>query len=214
MLAKLGLADSDRREPQHDVACQYLATPGAVRRLIRGLGMEHGYKPYAEKSDSEERKSQVLRKVTSQQVTREYEIAKGWGQYRTTVGFADLVLKLHVEEQHRKAQERMRRVPDGRGNLTWTEWRSVADFMWRSNKEVGIEVKVTPAGIGDVIRQIKLYRSYSCIRTWIVATAYQITRADLEFLKNERFKHVYLGEHFQAFSAEQPASDLAVSMEV
>jgi len=214
MLAKLGFADPDRREPLHDVACHYLATPSAVCRLIRGLGMEHGHKPYAENSGSEERTSQVLRKVTSHRVTREFEIAKGLGQYRTTVGFADLVLQLHVEEQHRNAQMRTRSVPDGRGNLTWTEWRSVADFMWRSNEEVGIEVKATPVAVSDVIRQVKLYRSYSGIRTWIVATTYQITRADLACLRNERFQHVYLSGHFQAFVAEQPTSDPAISMEV
>ncbi|MBC8356550.1 MAG: hypothetical protein H8E66_31605 [Planctomycetes bacterium] len=214
MLAKLGFADPDRREPLHDVACHYLVTPDAVRRLIRCLAIEHGPEPYADNSGDEERTSQFLRKVASHRVTRECEIAKGWGQYRTTVGFADLVLQLHIEEHHREAQKRTRNVPDGRGNLTWTEWHPVADFVWQSNEEVGVEVKVTPVAVSDVVRQVKLYRSYSGIRTWVVATTYQITRADLECLRNERFQHVYLGEHFQAFVAEQPTSDPAVSMEV
>lgn len=214
MLAKLGFADPDRREPLHDVACHYLATPGAVRRLIRCLAIEHGPEPYADNSGYEERASQILRKVTSHRVNRECEIAKGLGQYRTTVGFADLALQLYVEEQHREVRMRRRNVRDGRGNLTWSEWEPLADRFDQSHVEIGVEVKVTPVAISDIIRQVKLYRSYSGIRTWIVATTYQITRADLACLKNERFQHVYLGEHFQAFVAEQPTSDSAVSMEV
>ena len=214
MLAKLGFADPDRREPLHDVACQYLATPGAVRRLIRCLAIEHGPEAYAENSGNVDWASQVERKVTSHRVNREHEIAKGSGQYRTTVGFADLVLQLHVQEHHREVRTRTRNVRDGRGNLKWSEWSSVADQVDRLHEEVGVEVKVTPVAVSDVIRQVKLYRSYSGVPTWVVATTYQITRADLECLKNERFQHVYLGKHFQAFVAEQPASDPAVSLEV
>ena len=54
MLAKLGFADPDRREQRHDVACQYLATPDAIRRLIPYLKIECGPEPHAENSGSEE----------------------------------------------------------------------------------------------------------------------------------------------------------------
>jgi len=214
MLARLGFADPDRREQLHDVACHYLATPDAVRRLIQGLAIEHGPKPYTDNSSSEERTSQVLRKVTSYRVNRECEIAKGWGQYRTTVGFADLALQLQIEEQHREGQMRTRNLPDGRGSLTWAEWCPVADFICHSSEDIGIEVKVTPVAVSDIVRQVKLYRSYSRVPTWVVATAYQITHADLECLKNERLRHVFLGEHFRAFVADQPISDPVASLEV
>jgi len=59
MLAKLGFADPDRREQRHDVACQYLATPDAIRRLIPYLKIECGPEPHAENSGSEEEVSQV-----------------------------------------------------------------------------------------------------------------------------------------------------------
>ena len=214
MLSKLGFADPDRREPLHDVACHYLVTPDAVRRLIWCLAIEHGPEPYADNSGDEERTSRVVRKVTSHRVSREFEIAKGLGQYRTTVGFADLVLQLHIADQHCEGRMRRRNVRDGRGNLTWSEWGQLDNRVDWSHVEMGVEVKAMPVAVSDVIRQVKLYRSYSGIRTWIVATTYQITRADLASLKNERFQHVYLGKHFQAFVAEQPASDPAVSMEV
>ena len=214
MLSKLGFADPDRREPLHDVACRYLAAPAVVRRLIRCLAIEHGPEPYSDNSSYEERASQVLRKVISHRINRECEIAKGMGRYRTTVGFADLTLQLEVEDQHQNVQMRQRNARDGRGNVTWSEWEPLADHIEHSREEFGVEVKVTPVAISDVIRQVKLYRSYSSVRRWIVATAFEISRADLECLNNERFQHVYLGEQFQAFVAEQPTSDPAVSMEV
>ena len=214
MLTKLGFADPDRREPMHDLACRYLATPDAVRRLTRCLDIEHGPEPYADNSGYEERISQVRRKVTSHRVNRECEIAKGVDRYRTTVGFADLVLQLNVEEQYRDVRMRRRNTRDGHGNLTWSEWEPLADRSEHSREQVGIEVKVTPVSVSDVIRQVKLYRSYSGVPTWIVATTHQITRADLECLKNERLQHVHLGERFEAFVAEQPTSDLVASMEV
>ena len=165
MLSKLGFADPDRREQLHDVACHYLATPGAVRRQIRCLAIEHGPEPYADNSSYEERTSQVLRKVTSHRVNRECEIAKGLGQYRTTVGFADLAIQVHVEDQHRDVRMRRRNAGDGRGNVTWSEWEPIADRIGQSREDFGVEVKVTPVAISDVIRQVKLYRSYSGVRT-------------------------------------------------
>ncbi len=214
MLARLGFADPDRREHLHDVACQYLAMPCTLRRLVRCLGIEHESAPYAENSSSDERTSQRIRKVTSHQVQREFEIAKGFGQYQTTVGFADLMIHLQVQEEHHAVRKRTRNVVNGSGNLMWSAWQPVADHTEWSRESLGIEVKVTPVAVSDVIRQVKLYRSYSKYPRWIVATTFQIACADLACLNNEGLQHVYLGEHFQAFVATQPASQLAVSMEV
>lgn len=214
MLAKLGFADPDRREPLHDLACRYLATPDAVRRLIQCLAIERGPEPHSENSSDYERVSCSVWKVASHQCQRECEIAKGLGQYRTTIGFADLVVQLQVEQRHCDVRRRTRNVYDERGHRTWTPWQAINDEVWKFQETVGIEAKVTPGAISDVIRQVKLYRSYSGIRRWVVATTFPLMRPELECLANEELQHVQLGSYFQAFVASQSASEPVVNTEV
>ena len=60
MLAKLGFADPDRCEQLHELACQYLATPAATRRLLQYLAIERGPEPYETNSGNEEQVSRAV----------------------------------------------------------------------------------------------------------------------------------------------------------
>jgi hypothetical protein len=77
-----------------------------------------------------------------------------------------------------------------------------------------VEVKITPAPTSDVIRQVKLYRSYSGIKNWIVATGYGLPSLDAQSLGNEQIVHVRLGPGFDQFVASQRAAGDAENAEV
>lgn len=211
LLARLGFVDPDRRDALHDLACRYLTTEPALRRLVACLGIErHRTSDRFECESGVEQKCDTTYMVASFATNLEREISKGFGRYRTTVGFIDIALRIEIEELFTNVTRRRVR---GYGKNEFS-WESVDDFTWRSWCEYGIEVKVTPTSIGDLIRQMNLYRAYSTIGKWIVATTYPITHADVECLQNEKLRHVYLGTHFQAFVADQPVSAAALNMEV
>ena len=78
----------------------------------------------------------------------------------------------------------------------------------------GVEVKITPTPTSDVIRQVKLYRSYSGINNWIVATAYGLVSHDVALLENEKIGHIRLGERFREYVAMRQASELETGVEI
>ena len=214
MLAKLGFADPDRREPLHQLACQYLATPEAIDRLIPHFGLEHGPVPQEYQCSDSESFSELCRTVASCKASLEHEIAKGCDQYRTTIGFADLVLILSVEDKSFNIRRRSRTKWGGRDGWLWTDWHIGNDHIRSSVERCGIEVKITPTATGDVIRQVKLYRSYSRINDWTVVTAYDLSASDIASLQNENIRHLRLGKRFDEYVALRQNDEVAVSLEI
>jgi len=215
MLANLGFADPDKRNPLHDLACQYLALPGTADKIVGLLGLEHGPEAYREEFDCCLEEGAETRRVRVSHVAFEHPIVKGSGQYRTSIGFADLVLGLDVETERTGVTERRK---DYRGVWGRPEKKRDLRSTWR--RLVGMEVKIAPVPIGDVIRQVKLYGSYtdrqSCqeIHRWVVTTAYPISSLDVQCLRNERITHVVLGEGFKQFVADQDAPSDQGNVEV
>jgi hypothetical protein len=75
LLAGLGFADPDKREERHDYAVQYLSQPEVAQRLAQSI--------------TSKARHFVPPAVTD--IHPEVHIAKGVGQYRSTIGFADLI---------------------------------------------------------------------------------------------------------------------------
>ena len=213
LLAKLGFADPDRREPLHDMACPYLATADAVGRFVHHLGIEHQPKPWLDALSNLEEMSFVSRRVVTREAMCEHEISKGIGQYRTTVGFADLVLCLRVEVRHSSVKQRKHSGWNREGRA-WSDWQVVNDYAYGEDFRYGIEVKITPTAIGDVIRQVKLYRSYANIRDWTLATAFDLSASNIATLQNERIRHLRLGKRFDEYVALRQTEDAAASVEI
>lgn len=78
LLAKLGFADPDRKNPRHDRACNYLAQrPDALAATLRGA--------FGEPVE-----------VLKSSATIEVPVSKGEGHYKTSVGFVDVVAECDV----------------------------------------------------------------------------------------------------------------------
>jgi hypothetical protein len=177
LLAALGFADPDKREPLHDLACEYLAEESQRERLMRLAG--------------------VSEKATSRSVL-EAAIAKGEGQYRTTIGFLDL-------------------------RIDWID-ETVSSYSARAKGSVLTEVKIRPVGVGDILRQINLYRSHitenlsyenndirSRIRAmdgekaayklisdkfWVLATTFELDHGQAQTIRGANITHIRLGDGF------------------
>jgi hypothetical protein len=107
LLANLGFADPDKRNPLHDLACQYLALPENAARLAERLLPLRSFTPWAggiehvkaELGDgySRERELRIevesgVGRVVDVEPHLEMALSKGEGQYKTTVGFLDVAL--------------------------------------------------------------------------------------------------------------------------
>lgn len=210
MLARLGFADPDRREPLHDQACRYLTTAPAISRIVDVLGLEYSHRASRfEYTPGRQHRCQTDRTVAWTDATFEREISKGYGQYRTTIGFIDVHLQFRLE--YRRYQVEQRRTVHNRPEEPWTP---LEDYTEPGTSEVAIEVKATSTPLGEVIRQINLYRSYSRISSWILATTYPLTQSQVDCLSNERIKHVVLGANFRKYVEQQASANPSQSVEV
>jgi hypothetical protein len=99
----------------------------------------------------------------------EHPISKGEGQYRTTIGFIDLFLDVSPMVNRR--------------------------FM---SEHVAVEVKTGRAGMGQVIRQINLYREYIASQHthWFLVTTYPETEGNVELLAESDIWHIELADAF------------------
>ena len=162
------------------------------------------------------------RKVVDHKITFEYPITKGEGQYKTTIGFADLVITFDVRTYCRERRERRRSGT----SYSWGRWESLPDTHGRRQVNAGVEVKASHIQVGEVLRQLQLYRAYTdsstpyCgpgwndIANWIVATTYALSVAEVDAFRNERFLHVRLGDGFREFVSAASALPPAHSIEI
>lgn len=96
LLAKLGFNDADRREPDHDMACKFLAygVPGKV--WARLFPVEHPELV----SDVPEWADKIFGRT-------EVMLMKGSGQYVATIGFADVYIEGYKANWHDKGQRHL-----------------------------------------------------------------------------------------------------------
>ena len=60
-----------------------------------------------------------------------------------------------------------------------------------------------PVSVGEVVRQVTLYREHLKADRWIVATAFPVTSPDLAELTAAKITHVRLGGGFERWAAAQ-----------
>lgn len=208
LIAKLGFADPDRKEPLHDLACRYIGSAG-MDGFLRLMLKPHCYEISAEEAAGQT--GYPIGRVTSKRVvgTPSFEVPvnKGDDQYKTTVGFVDATIKASL----RRHGDRLV------GGQEFSEF--ISTFC--------IEVKITPTSYSDLLRQINLYREYwpepdyvgsewKGFRTprarWVAAVAYDVSQSYVDMLARERIRVVRLGSRFRdwADAARDEAKDAKV----
>ncbi len=71
-----------------------------------------------------------------------------------------------------------------------------------------IEVKINEVSLGDVLRQVNLYRSYADLSAgsktkWLVAAAFKMSAGFIDGLRSQDIEVVHLGENFRKWAAAQ-----------
>lgn len=175
----------------------------------------------------------------------EVVISKGSGQYRRTVGFIDVIANMASErlvEGMFTSQEPVRQPVPVPGRVspffqppmsqlrpsfirpsalpieTQKVTRHVRFTQHLAVTRIAIEVKIGRVFIGDVLRQVKLYRDLyedgPIIRHWVLATAYDILPADRAMLTAEKIAHVRLGKDFEEFVQQRDAHFEGAQIEI
>jgi hypothetical protein len=202
LLVSLGFADKDRGTARHDMGCQYLGQRCIVERLW-------------EKLVKATLSSQQINQIDEYTILKskssfELPIIKGEGKYKTTVGFIDLHIRTGLFDERPKRYKSRDVIPEGYlvGDLIPGEFEST--LLVRQT--INVEVKTTPTKIGDILRQINLYRTFADKQPeiergdmWALAANFPMTEHDVEALRNENIRHLILGDDFEKWCQEQEA---------
>lgn len=240
LLASLGFADPDKKESRHDLACQYLATRENCERLANVVIRTRkslGAHPY--KSLDMHNRDKFVGEISHELVSvgrpsLEHVVSKGTGQYRNTVGFLDVICPFSItavrtgeadvyagsEPIPENELDSLRlRFPPGHmaRQRSITERKTVRQRIGDTRPMVAIiEVKIQPVPIGDILRQINLYREYTidCLReeypgvhdaTWILAAEFPVSQDSADMLRREKIVSVALGKSFAEWIHNRPA---------
>lgn len=191
LLAKLGFADPDKKDARHDAACQYLAQPEVAQ----------GMTPFVTAGGARF-------EIFPVGARHEVHILKGSGQYATTIGFADLFLIFSYKFLEEK------KVVDTSGDSAFVGGKWVkTDKVGRYKVSLGIEVKINRCPVGDILRQVALYREHvRDVDGWCVVTAFDLTATEVAVLTNEKIHHARLGQGFEEFLRHQKDEPAAASL--
>lgn len=277
LLAKLGFADQDKQDPRHDLACQYLTTLEVMERIVAFVTApfiksvdktctttvltKDEYNHWNDKYGTVFRGRKWTSVGGTGNPSLEHPLSKGDGQYKTTIGFLDVVIPYKIRtdwdgengkavreevwedslgksySNWNEASEAMSKVraefPQFDRGINYHEWddkcrthpewpnsRIRYPVEWRvcrrheyDDRKLVVEVKITPLGLGDIIRQLKLYREFdfsvagTYARTpidWVVATAFPLSDSEVSILRDrEKIHHVRLGSSFEKWAEWQ-----------
>ena len=161
----------------------------------------------------------------------ERPVTRGSGQYTSLVGFIDLSIRasrnqeirydetiLHYYRRCRQVVVDSPTVWDGctmiSPSVSHEDTSHTAEiaipFAVQSftipieyDRIINIEVKTRPVPLGDLIRQINLYKEFSGGDIWIVATTVALSTAYCSALHNEGIRTLFVGEEYK--QADAPA---------
>lgn len=235
LLSSLGFSDPDKKDPLHDLGCQYISLPSVVDSL--GL-VSNGAK---------------LSLVSAR---LEQPISKGEGKYRTTIGFLDVLLccecaqslsmfcstETYVCFSTYRELDIAQKEQDGQGDVftfciprpSMPGWKEhpddpgclyrggtvfrkeqleqnpyvlqkavLKDMQIQRREDRCVEVKILPISLGDILRQINLYREYIGNVPFVLATVFDLSVASVKVLQDDNITPVFLGAKFKAWAREQ-----------
>jgi hypothetical protein len=157
--------------------------------------------------------------ITIDRTILEQPIHKGDGQYRTTIGFIDVVVTYSFFEHRSGSYLRHAYKPDTYLRTATppdpvpASWQSLPPSSLAHRRAMMIEVKITLTSLGQLLRQIKLYREYADLAAvaphgdWVVATRAPLMADDVAALAREGITHVRLRPRFEAYMAASAACE-------
>jgi len=155
---------------------------------------------------------------------------KGDGQYATTIGFADLVFTWEAiyryfgyeetwmlrgtRETYGRTVEFDATEEEAKYYRTVTQERYLkVDFRYGHTQDRYaniVEVKINPVSVGDIIRQINLYRQWlpvvdrsRCNKAVALACAFPLLPYEIKALRDENIVYIPLGKNFERWCEEQ-----------
>ncbi len=212
LLTQLGFADPDKKERRHDLASRYLSLPAVADRLGDLVS------PALARSEAQwlqeiEAKSGIPAdevaqfcskhpfKFSYKRAVAEFHITKGEDRFRTTIGFADLILEW------------------GAHCCSYQEYPPRMSAYIKGFRAL-VEIKIKALPTTEIIRQIRLYNEYQHspygAPRWesvIVVTAFPITAQEERQLTDVAIHHCLLGKGFEAYcESEENAADAVPSL--
>lgn len=208
LLSRLGFNDPDKRNQEHDLAIAYLRQDEVAARVaqlvLKSSPIDTGseYKLFCATcgQDTWQAHQRIRNSWRVACTASELPISKGEGRYKTTIGWGDLYIG--CDEL-------------GEVWLTCTSCGSRTRTHKKSRlsiRGVLVEVKIGRVGVGDILRQLKLYSGtldgtvsigierYDRLHL-VAATRYPLTKVEAETLRNEGIYPIRLGEGFDKFLA-------------
>jgi hypothetical protein len=155
----------------------------------------------------------------------ELPLNKGQGKYKTTLGFLDAVLSFSWSER------RVGNITYNHPSLDTSALLKSVDYEKSLSGVLFVEVKISPVGVGDILRQIAFYKEYiplgseghsdqywnylsrlkSNFVRWVVVTDFDLSKEDKKQLQQHHISHFKLGPKFEEF-VEKASSEPAKSV--
>jgi hypothetical protein len=139
LLQRMGFSDPDRRTPQHDDACIEIATD--PERFVRAVKERIG--------------------VQYASCKLEVPLQKGDGKYASTIGFIDAVIEWRNSIDGQRPEPRCRCVTRSQREecVCLVPVSGPLALGWMSSTML-VEVKTKIDSVGNLLRQMNLYREY------------------------------------------------------
>jgi hypothetical protein len=181
LLASLGFSDPDKQDHRHDLACRYLSQPDVSSRLCGILlGPTLTSKNTVRNNADDEG---VAAAVLGVRARTEMPISKGDGQYKTTIGFLDVSYEVGLSH-----------------HIYW-------GATIRNSLSAACEVKIGKTSVGEIIRQISLYREHRGVAAFAAVTAFPLTEGEVGQLRQANIYHLTLGPKFDQFCSADSAGN-------
>ncbi len=225
-LASLGFNDPDKKNPEHDRICRYIATPEVLVKIGKSLVSSLDPLPAPgtivkmreEKWLSNDRTGwryggPVLDTPSIVcEPSAEYHLTKGVGQYQTTIGFLDLHLLYRYQHKIKATHSReLGWVGGNRADVA--DWVEINDGHIETNCtcewNMFVEVKAGAVDFTDILRQLQLYKTYfPRTRLWLAETfpigilvaPWDIRQEEGEQLRKHGFAFLKLGDHYRRWA--------------
>ncbi len=174
LIARLGFEDPDKKDPRHDLACQFLATEQNGSKLA----------PYFH----------ARTYGTPSRV--EVPISKGEGKYRVVAGFADVVVFMEVPHY---CSHRCKCRPKEVGPV-WDIGPGFAAMIEvkiakLSINEILRQILFYQASWTSDTEDVEFAK-------WVLATPWPLNSVERELLKTEDILHIRLADGFEKFCAD------------